>query len=171
MSISHIGFLRLVAASSLYLGQVVSANAQVANPAASAPVPAQLAIHPEASKRADAFLSTLTPPTTMAGLQSGNDLLLEFPSIAAAGVVPVRMLSTIVRTDHMWLISLSKNIDGPSALMAGIQLEPAAVPEATLHMDFQHTQSMLMVVRAAGKYYGVQRQIKIGQPLAPVRKK
>ncbi len=44
-------------------------------------------------------------------------------------------------------------------------LEPSALPEATLLLNLAKTQPILLVVRAGGKYYGLQREIKIGVPM------
>jgi hypothetical protein len=40
------------------------------------------------------------------------------------------------------------------------------LPEATLLLNLSKTQSILLVVRAGGKYYGLQREIKVGLPMA-----
>ena len=170
MSRHYSNYYKLLISTTLALGCWISAGAQT-SPGTKLPVPYQLAIDPKAEQRVNAFLSTLTPPVTFDKLESGNDLLLEFPDIAIAGPVHVKMISTIPRTDRLWLLSLSNKIDGPSALISSVQWEPVALPETTLLVDLQHTQSLLMVVRAAGKYYGVHRQIKIGQADVPKRKK
>lgn len=118
------------------------------------------------AKKADEFLSTLRPPTSIRALESGNDLLLDFPAIAAAGPVRFKAVSTMPRTDGMWLLSLSPQPESGSALFASIALEPSALPEATLLFNLGKTQSILLVVRAAGKYYGLQREIKVGLPVS-----
>jgi len=118
------------------------------------------------AKKADEFLSTLRPPTSIQTLESGNDLLLDFPAIAAAGPIRFKAVSTMPRTDGMWLLSLSPQPESGSALFASITLEPSALPEATLLFNLGKTQPILLVVRAAGKYYGLQREIKVGLPVS-----
>lgn len=169
MSQHRSSLYRFFVFTSLALGSIVSVGAQTTPTVA--PVPIQLAIAPKAVQKADAYLSTLTPSVTFDKLESGNDLLLQFPDIAVAGPVHIKMTSTIPRTDRLWLLSLSNQTDGPTALLASVQWEPAALPETTMLLDLRQTQSLLMVVRASGKYYGVHRQIKIGQADHSKRKK
>ncbi len=141
-------------------------------PPATAAPKATLQIPAGASaKKADEFLATLRPPTSVGALGSGNDLLLEFPAIAAAGPIHFKAVSTIPRTDGLWLLSLSPQPESGAALFATVTLEPSALPEATLLLDLAKTQPILLVVRAGGKYYGLQREIKIGMPMtAPAAK-
>ncbi|WP_156919849.1 hypothetical protein [Comamonas composti] len=143
---------------SLGLGYFLSCNAQPA-PSPKSPAFAK----PANTQKVDAFLGTLTPSTSFQKLESGNDLLLEFPAVAAAGPVEVKIVSTIPRSDRVWLLSLSPAPDGPSPLFASVSLEPSALPKVSLLLDLQRTQDLLLVVRANGKYYGLHRQIKIGQ--------
>jgi len=119
------------------------------------------------AKRADEFLVTLRPPISVQALESGNDLLLDFPFIAPAGLVRFKIVSTISRTDGLWLLSLSRQPESGSALFASVALEPPALPEVSLLLTLSKTQSVLLVARAGGKYYGLQREIKIGQTTAP----
>lgn len=116
-------------------------------------------------RKTNAFLATLRPPTSIQTLESGNDLLLEFPTIATAGHIRFKAVSTIPRTDGMWLLSLSPQPESGDALFAAVTLEPSALPEATLLLNLEKTQPILLVVRAGGKYYGLQREIKIGVPM------
>ncbi|WP_169169818.1 hypothetical protein [Acidovorax sp. SRB_24] len=123
------------------------------------------------AKKADEFLSTLRPPASVQTLESGNDLLLDFPAVAAAGPVRFKAISTMPRTDGMWFLSLSPQPESGSALFASVALDPAALPEATLLFNLGKTQTILLVVRAAGKYYGLQREIKVGIPASASIKK
>jgi len=116
------------------------------------------------AKKANEFLATLKPATTLQALENGNDLLLEFPSIAAAGPVKFKVVSTMPRTDGLWLLSLSQQPESGASLFAALTLEPSALPEATLLLTLRNTQTILLVARAGGKYYGLLREIKIGQP-------
>lgn len=144
-----------------------------AQPSASAPQapPPAVPLPPNIDgKKADEFLATLRPPTNLKALNSGNDLLLEFPAVSPAGSVRFRIVSTVPRTDGMWLLSLSAQPDSGGALFAGVTIETSALPEATLLLNIEKTQPILLIVRAGGKYYGVQREIKVGQALtAPKR--
>ena len=104
-------------------------------------------------------------------LQSGNDLLLDFPAIAAAGPIAFKAVSTMPRTDGMWLLSLSPQPESGVPLFASVLLETSALPEVTLLLNLAKTQSILLVVRAGGKYYGLQREIKVGIPMpTPIAK-
>lgn len=116
------------------------------------------------SKKADEFLASLRPSTSVLALESGNDLLLEFPSIAAAGPVRFKIVSTMPRTDGLWLLSLNRQPESGTSLFAAIALEPSTLPEVTLLLNLSKTQPILLVARAGGKYYGLLREIKIGQP-------
>ena len=117
------------------------------------------------SKKADEFLATLRPPTSIQALESGNDLLLDFPAIAPAGPIRFKAVSAMPRTDGIWLLSLSPQPESGIALFATVMLEPSALTEATLLLNLAKTQPILLVVRAGGKYYGLQREIKIGVPM------
>ena len=114
------------------------------------------------SQKADAFLATLKPPTSVKALLNGNDLLLEVPDIAVSGPVRTKIVSTIARTDGLWLLSLHPVPDSGNALFAALQIDVAALPEATLTLQLYKTQPLLLVVRAGGKYYGTYRDVKVG---------
>lgn len=115
-----------------------------------------------ASQKVNEILASLRPPTSLTNLGKGSDLLLEFSDVAAVGTVRVKMVSTIPRTEGMWLLTLSSRPEGGSALLGSIALGPSAMPEATFMLNLARSQELLLVVRAAGKYYAVQREIKIG---------
>jgi len=121
-------------------------------------------------KKVDEFLATLRPPTNLKSLISGNDLLLEFPSVASSGPVRFRVVSTVPRTDGLWVLSLHSQPDSGSALFASVAIEPSAFPEASLLLNIEKTQAVLLVVRSGGKYYGLQREIKVGQTAPSTRK-
>lgn len=123
------------------------------------------------TKKADEFLATLRPPTSVNTLESGNDLLLDFPDVAAAGPVRVKAVSTIPNTDGIWLLSLSPQPDSGAALFAAVTLSPSSLPDTTLLLNLTKTQPILLVVRARGSYYGLQREIKIGNLSPDLKKK
>ncbi len=135
------------------------------NPAASAPT-GQILPAGASSKKVDEFLSTLRPPTSFKALLSGNDLLLDVPDIARAGSVKAKVVSTISRTDAMWLLSLHAMPDSGSAMFVSIQFDVSALPEAALSLQLYKTQPVLLVARAGGKYYGIYREVKVGQSAA-----
>jgi hypothetical protein len=114
-------------------------------------------------QKANELLATLKPPANLQALQIGNNLKLVVPDITASGPVAVEMTSTLPRTDAMWLLTLDPQPDSGSALFAAITLEPAALPQAQLNINLYKTQHLLMVVRAAGKYYGVHKHVKVGE--------
>jgi hypothetical protein len=123
------------------------------------------------AKKTDEFLATLRPPTSFKALLSGNDLLLDVPDIARAGRVRAKIVSTIARTDGMWLLNLHAQPDTGSALFMGLQFEVSALPEATVSLLLQKTQPVLLVARSGGRYYGLYREVKVGQAAAPGMKK
>jgi len=122
------------------------------------------------AKKVDEFLATLRPPTSIQALESGNDLLLDLPDIAAAGPVRVNAISTMPGTDGMWLLSLSPQPESGAALFAAVTLAPASLPDTTFLLNLTKTQPILLIARAGGKYYGLQREIKIGIPTLNVKK-
>lgn len=115
------------------------------------------------AKKVDEFLATLRPPTSFKALLNGNDLLLDIPDIARAGSVKVRAVSTIGRTDGLWLLSLHAMPDSGNAMFVGLQFDMSALPEATLNLQLYKTQPVLLVARSGGKYYGIYREVKVGQ--------
>jgi hypothetical protein len=119
------------------------------------------------TKKIDEFLATLRPPTSYKALLSGNDLLLQVPDIARSGAVKAKAVSTIPRTDGMWLLSMHAMPDSGSALFVGLQFDVSALPEASLVLQLYKTQPVLLVTRAGGKYYGLYREVKIGQAALP----
>lgn len=128
-------------------------------PAAAVPLPAgALAV------MANRILASLKPATSIDKLLAGNDVLLEFRSVARAGVNRVRVVSGMPRTDALWLLTLSPAPDAGGALLASAFFETGTKPEATIFTNLEHTQPLLAVVRAGGAYYGVIREIKIGKP-------
>lgn len=153
-----------LAGSAFCLLAVQSAFSQTAPAPATIAAAGAINFPPSASmKKVDEFLATLRPPTTAKALLAGNDLLLDLPDIVAAGPVRAKVVSTITRTDGMWLLSMHPLPDSGSALFAGLQIDIAALPEATLTLQFYKTQTVLLVVRAGGKYYGTYREVKVGQ--------
>jgi hypothetical protein len=115
------------------------------------------------TKKIDEFLATLRPPTSFKALLSGNDLFLDVPDIAKAGAVRAKAVSTIARTDAMWLLSMHASPDSGNALFLSLQLDTAALPEVALRLQLYKTQPILLVSRASGKYYGLYREVKVGQ--------
>ncbi len=117
-------------------------------------------------KKADEFLATLRPPTSVKALLNGNDLLLSVADIARAGPVRAKAVSTIARTDAMWLLNLHPAPDSGSALFVSIQFDVSALPEMSTALRLYKTQPILLVARASGKYYGLVREVKVGQATA-----
>jgi hypothetical protein len=76
-------------------------------------------------------------------------------------------VSTIARTDGMWLLSMHAMPDSGSALFVGLQFDVSALPEASLVLQLYKTQPVLLVTRAGGKYYGLYREVKVGRAALP----
>lgn len=115
------------------------------------------------AQKVNEFLATLKPATNFQSLEVGNNLKLGLSDIVASGSVRVAMSSTLPRTDAMWLLTLAGQPESGGPLFGAVTLEPAAQPDASLVVKLYKTQHLLLVVRAAGKYYGVHRHIKVGE--------
>jgi len=118
----------------------------------------------------DAVLGGLQPPTKMP-LGQGNDLLLDFPDVVASGKVDVRLVSTLLRTDGLWLLTLQPAANKGSLLAAyAIDAAEPASSDIVTTVTLDRTQTLMLVVRSLGKYYAVQRQIKVGSAIATPRR-
>ena len=115
------------------------------------------------AQKVNEFLATLKPATNFQSLEIGNNLKLGLTDIVESGSVRVTMSSTLPRTDAMWLLTLAGQPEGGGPLFGALALEPSAQPDASLVVKLYKTQHLLLVVRAAGKYYGVHRHIKVGE--------
>lgn len=113
-------------------------------------------------QKVNEILATLRPPSSVQTLEQGNNLKLGLSDIVESGLTRISMSSTLPRTDAMWLLSLAAQPEGGGALFGSVTLEPAAHPEVSMVVKLYKTQHLLLVVRAAGKYYGVHRHIKVG---------
>lgn len=140
---------------------------------------------------AAAVLGALSPPTSLERLESGNELLLESPDIVRSGIVKIRMMSAMPRTDAMWLLNLSppamqasplpylpsgkkttaeSTVDKPKiskpsgALLASFRFKTDQPPEEVVEINLDTTQTLLLVARAGGRYFGVKREVKVGYP-------
>ena len=81
-------------------------------------------------------------------------VMLAVPMYAnAAGIVPVIE------------VFVAKGIPLGTAIAFMMAVVGLSLPEATLLLNLAKTQPILLVVRAGGKYYGLQREIKIGVPM------
>ena len=70
----------------LFFALTINISAHAQNQSAAQPQKSNITLPSGASaKKVDEFLSTLRPPTNFNTLESGNDILLEFPDIAAQG--------------------------------------------------------------------------------------
>jgi hypothetical protein len=116
------------------------------------------------AEKVNEFLTTLRPPITFQALESGNNLKLLSPDIAQNGLIKIGIHSTLPKTDGIWLLTLDAQLDSGSALFASFSLGPAVQPQLNIFLNLYKTQSLLLVARSGGKYYGVVREIKIGAP-------
>ena len=155
----------------LFFALTINISAHSQNQSAAQPQKSNITLPSGASaKKVDEFLSTLRPPTNFNTLESGNDILLEFPDIAAPGAIRIKVTSTMPNTDGIWLLSLSQQPEAGNSLLASVSLTQNSLPEITLLLNLIKTQSILLVVRSNGKYYGLQREIKIGTPTGVAKK-
>jgi hypothetical protein len=114
-------------------------------------------------QKVNEILATLRPSTSVQALEVGNNLKLGVSDIVESGLTRVAMSSSLPRTDAMWLLSLAAQPEGGGPLFGAVMLEPAAHPNVSMVVRLYKSQHLLLVVRAAGKYYGVQRHIKVGE--------
>jgi hypothetical protein len=109
-------------------------------------------------------------PMQTATLKSGNDIGMKFSSVSAAGRVPMVLTSAIDQTDAMWLLTLSPTPDAGLHLLASATFAGGTAAQITLSPRLYHTQSLLVVVRAGGQFYGLAREVKIAQAAGASKK-
>lgn len=87
-----------------------------------------------------------------------KDLLLKVPDIAENGaLVPVEIVSSIPNTTSIAIL-VEKN---PYPLAAYFDLANGAIPEISLRLKLAQTSIVKAVVKADGKFYTVQREVKV----------
>lgn len=111
----------------------------------------------------EAVLSGLNPPVVLNQITPGNDLLLDIPDVAATGPVQVHLLSAMAKTEEFWLLSSVPDSASGSALLASFVFDNDAVPEVTFPIKVEKTQMLTFLAKVGGRYYGVQREIKVGR--------
>ncbi|MEN9587867.1 MAG: hypothetical protein RIT15_1442 [Pseudomonadota bacterium] len=116
------------------------------------------------TEKVNEFLATLRPPITFQSLERGNNLKLLAPDIAQNGLIKIGIFSALPKTDSIWLLTLDAQLDSGSAMLASFSLGTTVQPQLNIFLNLYKTQSLLLVARSGGKYYGVVREIKIGTP-------
>lgn len=111
----------------------------------------------------EAVLSGLNPPAIANQITPGNDLLLDIPDVALPGLVKVRLLSAMGKTEEFWLLSSVPDPATGSALLASFGFDNDAIPEVKFPIRVEKTQILMFLARVGGRYYGVQREIKVGR--------
>lgn len=122
-------------------------------------------------RSAGEVLAALNPPTTLDKLESGNELLLDVDDVVRSGDVAVHLLSVMPRTQRMWLLSLQPDASATGALLRRFDFGAHEPPEARTTVRLEATQTLLLVALAAGRYFGVRREVKVGFDPADARAK
>ncbi len=92
------------------------------------------------------------------GAGESRDLLLKVPDIAENGaLVPVDITSNIPNTTSIAIL-VEKN---PNPLAAYLDLANGAMPEISVRLKFAQTSIIKVVVKADGKSYSAQREVKV----------
>lgn len=92
------------------------------------------------------------------GAAKSNDILLKAPDIAENGaLVPVDVVSSIPNTTSIAIL-VEKN---PSPLAAQFDFANGAVADVSVRLKFNQTSIVRVVVKADGKFYMVQREVKV----------
>lgn len=108
----------------------------------------------------DKVLALFKPGVSKDQLIKSDYLLLDSPPIAAAGIMPVRMMSELPGTEFFLLFNTTPALGEPSFLVA------QAIPnlaKADIRVKIKLTKSsdLLMIVRAAGRWYSVSNDVKV----------
>ncbi|HUN92284.1 MAG TPA: thiosulfate oxidation carrier protein SoxY [Burkholderiaceae bacterium] len=86
------------------------------------------------------------------------DVLLDAPDIAENGaVVPVSVRSRIAHTDAIFVL-LDRN---PFPLAARVDILDGLAPDVALRVKMAETAAVIAIVRADGRYWRAQRDVKI----------
>ena len=97
------------------------------------------------------------------GLNASNaaesrDILFRAPDIAENGaVVPIDISSNIPNTTSIAVL-VEKN---PNALSAYFDFTSGALPDVSLRLNLAQTSMVKVVVKADGKFYTVQKEVKV----------
>jgi len=87
-----------------------------------------------------------------------NDIILKAPTIAENGaVVPVDVVSNIPNTTSISIL-VEKN---PFPLSAHFEFANGALPDVSVRLKFAQTSLVKAVVKADGKFYTVQKEVKV----------
>ena len=86
------------------------------------------------------------------------DILFRAPDIAENGaVVPIDISSNIPNTTSIAVL-VEKN---PNALSAYFDFTSGALPDVSLRLKLAQTSMVKVVVKADGKFYTVQKEVKV----------
>ncbi len=93
-----------------------------------------------------------------ASAADSKDIVLKAPDIAENGaVVPVEVISNIPGTTAL-SIFVDKN---PSPLSAHFDFANGALPEVAVRLKLGQTSMVKAVAKAGGKFYTVQKEVKV----------
>ncbi len=106
------------------------------------------------------------------GAEISTFLLLDVPDVALAGKVKARLSSELAGTS--WLVLLRGRpgqapvvVPGqpPQSALLGVWRFKAGAPaKAALHLDFNATESFTLLAFTRGRWFSVERQIKLALP-------
>lgn len=93
-----------------------------------------------------------------ASAADSKDIVLKAPDIAENGaVVPVEAISNIAGTTALSIL-VDKN---PQPLSAHFTFANGALPEVSVRLKLGQTSIVKVVAQAGGKYYTVQKEVKV----------
>lgn len=108
----------------------------------------------------DKALALFKPAPNKALIIKSDYLLLDSPAIAPAGIMPVRLMSEIPGTEVILLFNTTPATGEPSFLIAqGIPNLGRA--DIRVKIKLSKNADLIMVVRAAGKWYSVTNDVKV----------
>ena len=115
------------------------------------------------AKTSAEVLSALGVPSNA---EPGRRVLLEVPDVAVAGrPFVVKVSSQLPGTD--WILILSER--GPAPFVKLQEFAPGADRAASAELKLTQTGRVRALVRSAGKYYQVSREVKIATPVGGAR--
>lgn len=108
----------------------------------------------------DKILALFKPPVTKTQIVNSDYLLLDSPPVAAAGIISVRMKSEIPGTEFFLLFNNTPGKGEPSFLSAQA-IPNLSKADVRVKIKLAKSTDLVMIVRAAGRWYSVSNDVKI----------
>ena len=123
--------------------------------------PGDLIAELQKAETVEKALTLLQPPVTKTQITKSGYLLLDAPSIALSGKIPVRLMSELPGTELFILFNNKPKAKQPAVLAAKL-IPVSAKPDVRMEITVDNTTELLLVAKAGGKFYSVAKEIKIG---------